>query len=144
MNSEIEFPEELLRTCPYCGESFIANHELRQFCPEKYGRANYCKHKYKALLEEKRLAGQEILKPHVKKIEHDSLKNNEGILKKLIGIFKERVVSKDLLTSMGYQFDKYLHKYPESWGGYSAIVGKYTLEETEVKQMIPTYKIVLL
>jgi ribosomal protein S27AE len=139
-----EYPVELLRTCPYCGVSFIANHGLRQFCPEKYGRANYCKHQYKALLEEKKLAGVGISTQPIRQVEHDPVKNNEGILRKLLGILKVRIVSKDLLISMGYQFDKYWFKYPESWVRYSVIIGRYTLEEIEENQKIPTYKIEIL
>lgn len=47
---------ENYRICVYCGDHFIATHGLAQYCPYKFGVANYCKNKQKALMTEKRQA----------------------------------------------------------------------------------------
>ncbi len=38
---------EYIRTCPYCGDKFTAQHMNREFCPEKNGMIDYCKNRYK-------------------------------------------------------------------------------------------------
>jgi hypothetical protein len=49
---EFENPDprgEYIRTCPYCDEEFTANHMNREFCPEKNGKIDYCKNRYKRI-----------------------------------------------------------------------------------------------
>ncbi len=43
------------RLCAFCGEEFMTNHGTRQFCPQKFGKANYCKQKYAQALKEYKL-----------------------------------------------------------------------------------------
>lgn len=47
---EFENPDpigEYIRDCPYCLDTFIAQHMNRKFCPEKNGMIDYCKNRYK-------------------------------------------------------------------------------------------------
>lgn len=55
---------EYYRECRYCKDKFMANHQLRSFCPEKYGISNYCKYRYKVLLQGARLAGDNVIVNH--------------------------------------------------------------------------------
>jgi hypothetical protein len=56
------------RECMYCKDSFIANHQLRRFCVSKNGIPNYCKNRYKVLLQGARLAGENIVVDHMQDI----------------------------------------------------------------------------
>lgn len=51
---------EYARICPYDNEKFMANHKLRGFCPQKYGKKDYCKTKYKELQAEARLVANSV------------------------------------------------------------------------------------
>src|ERR1700744_3432303 len=47
-----------LRYCQFCGDELPINtHELRKLCPAKFGMSNYCKYKYKDLVQQQRLIG---------------------------------------------------------------------------------------
>jgi hypothetical protein len=50
---------EYVRICPYCEEEFIANHMLREYCPEKNGKKDYCKNRYKRILMNQNLEDQD-------------------------------------------------------------------------------------
>ena len=52
------------RLCLYCSEIFDADHGLREYCPEKYGKKDYCKAKQKKMVDEKRLAERIIELSH--------------------------------------------------------------------------------
>ena len=66
-----EIDESKLQICRFCGDVFIANSPERMYCPEKYGKKNYCKQEQKKLVQEAKLAelveqltdGGIILKP---------------------------------------------------------------------------------
>jgi hypothetical protein len=55
---------EYYRECNYCKDPFTANHQLRRFCLKKFGIPNYCKNRYKVLLQGARLAGENIVVDH--------------------------------------------------------------------------------
>jgi hypothetical protein len=59
---------EYYRECMYCKDSFTANHQLRRFCLAKNGIPNYCKNRYKVLLQGARLAGENIVVDHKQEI----------------------------------------------------------------------------
>ena len=42
---------EYYRSCPYCGTKFMADHMLQIYCPEKYGKKNYCKNRQKRRIQ---------------------------------------------------------------------------------------------
>jgi ribosomal protein S27AE len=46
---------EYKRTCPYCEKEFTANHMNREFCPEKNGKIDYCKNRYKRIAKYEKL-----------------------------------------------------------------------------------------
>jgi len=48
---------EYTRVCPYCGDSFIADHLSRFYCPEKNGIKNQCKHRQKRIMDKLRKEG---------------------------------------------------------------------------------------
>ena len=48
------------RSCEFCGEIYYANHGLQRYCPEKFGRKNYCKLEQKKLQSENKLAGMVV------------------------------------------------------------------------------------
>lgn len=141
MSTKKEHPEDLIRTCPSCGEVFHANHGLRQFCSSKFGRANYCKHRYKSLLNEKRLANLNLAN-QFEPSEHDPLKLNEMILKEILRNDEEKLVSTDLLKAKGYRFDQYSLKFPETdERGYAVYVGDFKIEEVDINESFSTLKV---
>ena len=48
---------EYTRVCPYCGDSFIADHLSRYYCPEKKGKKNQCKNRQKRVMDKVRKSG---------------------------------------------------------------------------------------
>jgi len=48
---------EYTRVCPYCGDSFIADHLTRKYCPEKNGKKNLCKNRQKRMMDKLRKHG---------------------------------------------------------------------------------------
>jgi hypothetical protein len=41
------------RICPYCKDGFFAIHLLQKYCPEKFGKNDYCKNGMKAIKKNK-------------------------------------------------------------------------------------------
>jgi ABC-type nitrate/sulfonate/bicarbonate transport system substrate-binding protein len=52
---------EYTRSCPYCRESFLADHLSRRYCPSKHGKVNYCKNRHRRLVEAVRKGGGLVL-----------------------------------------------------------------------------------
>jgi hypothetical protein len=52
---------EYTRVCPYCRESFVADHLSRFYCPDKFGSKNYCKNRQKRIMDNIRKSGGVIL-----------------------------------------------------------------------------------
>ena len=48
---------EYTRVCPYFGDSFIADHLTRKYCPEKNGKKNLCKNRQKRMMDKLRKHG---------------------------------------------------------------------------------------
>jgi len=57
MSNQIDPRGEYTRVCPYCKESFIADHLSRFYCPEKNGIQNQCKHRQKRIMDKIRKEG---------------------------------------------------------------------------------------
>lgn len=49
------------KQCLYCLAMFVCDHELRKFCEFKFGIPNYCKRKFKEIVEQVRLTGKGII-----------------------------------------------------------------------------------
>ena len=92
------------RACAYCGELFIAHHGHQQYCTEKYGRRNFCKHAQKSLVNEQRLADRaiELSKAGMDVYEQTPLDYNIKSLRQIMGPQKEKVVSGYTLDEVGY------------------------------------------
>jgi hypothetical protein len=60
-SAKIAIDSEYYRICPYCGEEFIASHLLRVFCPKKYGKKDFCKSHFKAMLADANLIQRSAL-----------------------------------------------------------------------------------
>ena len=49
------------KECLYCLTMFHCEHQLRKFCPSKYGIHDYCKRKFKELVAHAKLTGQTVV-----------------------------------------------------------------------------------
>jgi hypothetical protein len=52
---------EYTRVCPYCRESFVADHLNRFYCPDKNGRKNFCKNRQKRINDNLRKSGSVLI-----------------------------------------------------------------------------------
>ena len=57
MTNNIDPRGEYTRVCPYCRESFVADHLSRFYCPDKNGRKNFCKNRQKRINDNIRKTG---------------------------------------------------------------------------------------
>ena len=103
MSNQIDPRGEYTRVCPYCKESFIADHLSRFYCPEKDGKKNQCKNRQKRVMDKVRKSGgiipehkksplevsfQEKVLPSndIDKIARDAqINSNIKVLKELLG-----------------------------------------------------------
>ena len=135
MNSEerpysMHDPEE--RNCEFCTDIFYAVHGLQRYCPEKYGKKDYCKYQQKKLLNEKRLADLAIKLAHAYvPIQHekDPLYKNIAILREELGPYGQRKLTNDFLDEKGYNLNYYTAKIKKGENNDVAlVVGPYLLE----------------
>jgi hypothetical protein len=130
------------RACAYCGEIFIAHHGHQQYCPEKYGRTNYCKHQQKARVSEQRLAERaiELSKTGMDVYEQTPLDYNIKSLRQIMGPQKEKVVSGYTLAEVGYN-SRYFNEKTQipSSGAYIVTVGEFNI--TWIEEYPLTFKI---
>ena len=101
-------PEE--RLCEFCGNIFYAHHGLQRYCPDKFGRKDYCKYEQKKLVNEKKLADKvsELAKAGMKVNEVTPIEKNRQALKNIMGTDWEKTIDSNLLDNVGYdilQFD---------------------------------------
>ncbi|HRH02962.1 MAG TPA: hypothetical protein PLN13_11795 [Bacteroidia bacterium] len=157
---------EYYRKCAYCYDDFMANHQLRRFCPSKYGVVNYCKNRYKVLKEAADIVKQAEGNQSAS-IDNDNIdtlpnapplavnvisksvkitpvnptiraKNLES-LGLLIGDKKERKLSFEELDTLGYKFDTYdsLKPIPHTLL-FRLEIGQYTLFWTKKNEFLLT------
>lgn len=102
------------RICAYCGDIFMAHHGLQEYCPEKHGRRNYCKHQQKALVSEQRLADRaiELAKTGMQVHEQAPLDKNIMAFRQIMGPQKEKIVLGYILDEIGYNPNHYTSKTP--------------------------------
>lgn len=118
------------RSCAYCGELFIAHHGHQQYCPEKHGRRNFCKHAQKALVNEQRLADRaiELSKAGMDVYELTPLDYNVKSFRQILGPQKEKIVTDYTLDEVGYDPKHYNEKtqIPNS-NAYIVSVGEFNI-----------------
>ena len=132
------------RPCAYCGELFYATHGLQQYCPEKFGRVNYCKYEQKKMLNEKRLAERvtELAKAGMKVYQDTQLDKNKEALSKIMGSDWQKTVDSTLLDNVGYEITHFDSKMPINGTNKFLIhVGNFTLEWIGQEGTVLTFKI---
>jgi ribosomal protein S27AE len=132
---------ENFRVCAYCGDVFVAHHGLQQYCHSKNGVANFCKHKQKALVDEKRLSERVIELERAKINILSPVDQNIEILKSIMGEAKEKNVTSDLLDTKGYSITAYSTRLLNNAKNVILRVGKYTVEWIGQNGAVHTFKI---
>jgi hypothetical protein len=116
--------EEYSRQCPYCLEYIIVDHMNRQYCPEKNGKKDFCKNRFKRLKNNLLLRGVVVDKLESKPLKidisrdpsekkktiddsiYDSLiRRNKKILMSLLASNEILEISLDDLKREGYEID---------------------------------------
>lgn len=132
---------ENFRVCAYCGDVFVAHHGLQQYCHSKNGIANYCKHKQKALVSEKRLADRVMDMERARNGLKSPLEKNIDILNQLMEGSTEKNISSEILDAKGYQIAVYSSRLFHKANSYVLRVGDYVLEWISQQGYLLTFKI---
>ena len=136
------FMEE--RMCEYCSEIFIAHHGLQRYCPEKFGKKDYCKYAQKKMVEEKRLAERvvELSKTGMSVREETPLEKNNHALTLIMGSDEQKTVEGTLLDLHGYDICYFNSRTAINEGNNFLIhVGDFTLDRIGQKGTVLTFKI---
>ena len=112
---------EYTRVCPYCRESFVADHLNRFYCPDKNGRKNFCKNRQKRINDNLRKSGSVLIahennpikvfieEPEIKERNIDQLiisaqkSKNISILSEFLGDKQFTEVTKEELLKKGFE-----------------------------------------
>lgn len=122
-------PED--RNCEFCTEIFYADHGLQRYCPEKYGKKNYCKYEQKKMLSEKRLAERvtELAKTGMKVNLNTALDNNKQGFEIMMGSDGQKIVNSSLLDNFDFDINYFDYKTPINGTNKFLIhIGEFTLE----------------
>jgi hypothetical protein len=122
-------PEE--RLCEFCNEIFYADHGLQRYCPEKYGKKNYCKYEQKKMLSEKRLAERvtELAKTGMKVNQNIALDNNKQGFEIMMGSDGQKIVNSSLLDNFDFDINYFDYRTPINGTNKFLIhIGEFTLE----------------
>ena len=100
-------PEE--RNCEFCGELFYAHHGLQRYCPEKFGKKDYCKYEQKKMLNEKRLAERviELAKTGMKVYQENQLDKNKKALSQIMGSDWQKTIDSRVLDNASYDISHF-------------------------------------
>ncbi len=119
------------KTCEFCGDEFDSHHGLQRYCPEKFGRKDYCKYAQKNLVNERKLAElvNEIASA-VKLLEpiKSQLTRNIEILKSLIQDKDQIVISSTELEQSGFKIGVYNSKIRTSNSKCLLVIGNYSID----------------
>jgi hypothetical protein len=132
------------RPCAFCGEFFYAHHGLQQYCPEKFGKKDFCKYEQKKMLNEKRLAehAEKLAKAGMKVYPDDQLEKNKQALSEIMGTDWQKTVDSAHLDNVGYDITHFDTRSPISDTNKFLIhVGDYILEWIKQEGTILTFKI---
>ena len=144
MEQEIEQEAANYKFCGYCGDMFIAHHDLQQYCPEKNGRKDYCKYQQKKMVNENRLAEKviELSKAGVRLYEPKAIEKNENRLEAIMGSDSQKIVTSILLDLVGYQVSNFTSKVPiKGTCTFLLTVGHFTLELIDNNGDLLTFKV---
>ncbi len=122
------------KQCEFCGDIFISHHGLQQYCPEKYGRKDYCKNAQKKLVNERKLAELvNDIASAVKLLEpvKSQLSINVDIIKRLMFGIDQLVVSSEELEKSGFKIGVYNSKIRTPNDKCLLIIGNYTIDWVE-------------
>jgi hypothetical protein len=119
------------RFCEYCGDMFDAHHGLQRYCPEKFGRKDYCKYEQKKKINESKLADHaiQLAKIGIQVHEETPLEKNKTVLIAIMGHDRQKLVNSTLLDSLGYEITLFDSKAPiNGTSKYLTHIGEFTLE----------------
>ena len=132
------------RVCLYCSEIYYAHHGLQRYCPEKFGKKDYCKYAQKKMVEEKRLAERvvELSKTGMSVREEAPLEKNNHALTLIMGSDEQKTVESTLLDLHGYDIHYFDSKTPiNGTTNFLIHVGNFTLEWIRPEGTILYFKI---
>lgn len=134
-----------IKTCEFCGDEFESHHGLQRYCPEKYGRRNYCKNEQKKLVSEHKLAElvQEVATAY-NQIENpqNQLEKNIKILEELSGMDNSGIIYSKQLDRRGFDIRHYSFKrINDDSGLIEVIFGTYVLDWISHSEMERTFKV---
>jgi hypothetical protein len=135
-------PED--RECEFCGEMFYAHHGLQRYCPEKFGKKDYCKNQQKKLMNEKRLADRviELTKSGINLSLTPPLEKNKQILNSIMGFESMKIVSSNDLDLYGFDIRYYDYRIPKNdTEMFVLYVGDYNIEWIDFNETLLTFKI---
>jgi len=132
------------RECEFCSELFYAHHGLQRYCPEKFGKKDYCKYEQKSMLNEKRLADRvvELANTGMSVRQETPLEKNKQVLLLIMGTERQKIVSCALLDYHGFDIKYYDTRIPiNGVTNFLTHVGNFSLELIEQEGTILTFKI---
>ena len=143
---------EYKRTCPYCDKEFTANHMNREFCPEKNGKIDYCKNRYKRIAKYEK-SEQELdatissEEDELELIDVRDLKQqicNVSIMAATLGNRQTVTLPASYLKEKGVVYEAYdkQHQYPDT-GLQVLTYGPYAIAWSYEKFIILTHKTLL-
>ncbi len=139
-------PEE--RICAFCGDAFVSTHGLQQYCPEKFGKKDYCKLEQKKLLTQKKLLelAQEVAIINNPPIEQlTPLERNIQVLDTILGNNYRVKTNSDQLDAMGFNINIYSRRIIEGKSDYVTLVfGSISLVWKKQNESISTFTIIRL
>ncbi len=143
MMNNIDPRGEYTRLCPYCRESFVADHLSRFYCPDKNGKKNFCKNRQKRINDNLRKSGFVLIEhrknpmqvfieePLLNEKDIDQLIINTQkdknclILTEFLGDKKSTEVSESELLEKGFD-SKFFDSYEDTKSGVKIyFIGKY-------------------
>ena len=96
MTNNIDPRGEYTRLCPYCRESFVADHLSRFYCPDKNGRKNFCKNRQKRINDNLRKSGNVLIEHRKNPMQvfiEEPLLNEKDIDQIIINTQKDKNIS---------------------------------------------------
>lgn len=136
------FPEE--RECAFCGTTFLSHHGLQQYCPEKFGKKDYCKYQQKKLMSEKKLIekAKQLADIGMEIKEDNQPPSNFAILAKYMGSLRSKFITSTELDENGFKISEYDFHYPiPGTTRFGIQIGQFRLEWYAQENDLLTFKI---
>lgn len=150
---------EYSKQCPYCLEYITVDHLNRDYCPEKNGKKDFCKNRYRRLKDNFEAIGVVIEKPESKPLKisitrdnakskktiddaiNDSIvERNKKILESLLGTEDHCEIELNALLLKGYELDCYDSVYDTSSGHQVHKIGRFALAFLENDLVYVTFE----